>query len=325
MEWIKKIGLFVFSILCLAVANAQNESPLQPLSNPVLINPAFAGLDNLTKVYVGNQFYHVDSTESFNLLYVTYNTYSDKLKGGIGIFFQQGIIGSDNIGTSEIGFAYSGFPKKTENGNIRFGLNANFLLATKQWFVSTLDKIMIDPELEPNPPGRESLRYLMIKPRFSFLWDSHTVRWGLTAGIPLKLDLASDGEKQGDVFPANATLYIAKSREGYKKGLKTKPYVFIPELIVFYQEDFILSRFHAYIEHTSNTMGAFLQSDFTNNIHILGGTFGIAQDNFRIDLSAGAGIPGISDEIGISGELTLQLVVPRIDYSKINPWATKRK
>ena len=325
MKQVKKIGFVLFLGFCGLITNAQNESLLLPFSNPVLINPAFAGLDNLTKVYVGNQYYHVDSAQAFNLLYASYDTYSDKLNGGIGIFFQQGIIGSRNTSTSEIGFAYSGFSRKTENGRIRFGLNANLLLATKQWFVAALDKIMIDPLLEANPPGSESLRYLMFKPRFSFLWDTHALRWGLTAGIPLRIDLASDEEKPEDIFPLNATLYIAKNREGYKQGLKTKPYVFIPELIVFYQEDFILSRFHAYVEHTSNTIGAFVQSDFTNNIHTLGGTVGFARDNFRIDLSAGAGIPGISDEIGFTGELTLQLVVPRVDYSKINPWATKQK
>ena len=310
---------------CCLLANAQNESPLQPFSNPVLINPAFAGMDKLTKVHTGNQYYYIDTAQSFNLLYVTYTTYSQKLKGGVGIFFQQGIIGKRNTSTSELGFAYSGFPKKTTNGNILFGANINMLLATKQWFIGTLDRIMIDPKLEPNAPGRQALRYFMLKPRFSFLWNSNDIRWGITAGIPLKFDLASDGENPEDIFPANATLYIAKNKEGYKNGLRTKPYVFIPELLVFYQEDFILSRFHAYIEHSSNTLGAFIQSDFTNNIHTLGGTVGIARDNFRIDLRAGAGIPGISDEIGICGELTLQLIVPRVDYSKINPWAPRKK
>ncbi len=320
-----KIGLVLLLNFCSLITHAQNESPLQPFSNSLLINPAFAGLDNLTKIHVGNQYYNIDTAQAYNLLFVTYNTYSDKLKGGVGIIFQQGIIGKRNISTTELGFVYSGFPKKTENGNIRFGLNANILLAQKQMFVRMLDRVMIDPDKQPNPPGAESLRYFMFKPRFSFLWDTHTTRWGITAGIPLKFDLATDTEETEDAFPANATLYIARNQEGYKNGLRSKPYVFVPELLVFYQEDFFLSRFHAYIKHTTNTLGAFIQSDLTNNIHTMGGTFGIAQRNFRINLSAGAGMPGISDEIGFTGELTLQLLVPRTDYSQINPWATRKR
>lgn len=322
----KKIWLFIGLVFISAFSQAQTESPLQAFSNPILINPAFAGFDNQTSLHAGNQYYFVDSVNAYNLLYFTYDTYSDKLNGGIGVHFQQGIIGNRNISTSEMGFSYVGMPQKTQNGNIRFAGNINFLLATKHWFISALDGIMIDPnEAEPNPPGQEFLRYMLLKPRLSFLWDTRKVTWGITAGYPLKVNFNSDSTDAQLGSPASLTLYVAKNREGYQKGLKSKPFVFIPELVLYYQEDFILSRIHAYIELTNATFGAFLQSDFTHNNHALGGTIGIASGNLRIDLSAGAGLPGISDNTAFCGELSLKLVVPRVDYSKINPWATKAK
>jgi hypothetical protein len=238
--------------------------------------------------------------------------------------FQQGIIGKRNISTSELGFSYVTLPRKTKNGTIRFAANTGFLVATKNWFVSTLDGLMVDPQGAVNPPGEEFLRYLLLKPRLSFLWDTRNVTWGLTAGYPLKVPININSEDNPSYSPATATLYISRNREGYKKGLKTKPYVFVPELIVHYHEAFILSRVNVFIEHTNNTYGAFLQNDYTHNIHSLGATYGLATGNFRINLSAGAGIPGLSDNLGIVGELTFRMIVPQMDYSKINPWATQK-
>ncbi len=322
----KKIWLFLALLMVSGSVFAQNESPLQPFSNSLMINPAFAGFDNETSLHVGNQYYYLDSARAFNLMYFTYDTYSDKLNGGIGLFFQQGIIGNRNISTTEMGFAYSSVPRKTNNGNIRFAANMNFMLATKNWYVGVLDGIMIDAgQTEPNAPGKEFLRYLLLKPRLSFLWDTRAVTWGITAGYPLKVNFSTDSLDSQQNSPATFTLYISKNHEGYKKGLRTRPYVFVPELILHYQEDFIFSRIHAYIEHTNITFGAFLQSNFSHDEHVLGGTFGIAGNNFRIDLSGGAGVPGLSESIGFCGELSLKLIVPRVDYSKINPWATKAK
>ena len=321
-----KIWLFIGFLITSGFIHAQNESPLLSFSNPIMINPAFAGFDNQTSFYVGNQYYYIDSAQAFNLLYFTYDTYSEKLNGGIGLLFRQGIIGNRNISTTEMGFAYSSIPRKTNNGNIRFAANMNFVLATKHWYVGALDGIMIDPgQTEPNAPGEEFLRYLLLKPHLSFLWDTRAVTWGITAGYPLRVNFNADSLDAQQKSPATFTLYISKNHEGYKKGLRSRPFVFVPELIVHYREDFIFSRIHAYIEHTNITFGTFLQSDFSNNIHVLGGTFGIAGGNFRIDLNGGAGVPGISDNTGFCGELSLKLLVPRVDYSKINPWATKTK
>ena len=321
MKCILKISLVLFLQFVVFTGKAQNESLLQPFSNPMLLNPAFIGLNNETNLHVGNQYYRVDSAKAYNLLYITYDTYSEKLNGGIGLIFQQGIIGHRNLSTTELGFAYSGVPKKTPNGNFRFAVNTNFLLATKQFYVHTLDGIMLDSESPPNPPGPDLFQYLLLKPRLAALWETRTARLGITAGYPLKVNFGGSNEDLDEVVPANITLYISGNREGYKKGLRTKPFVFVPELVVFYQKDWTMARLHAYIKHTDNTFGLFLQSDITNNIHCLGGTAGISRGNIRIDLSAGAGIPGISDSVGPCGEMTLQIKVPRVDYSKINPWA----
>ncbi|MFV0592499.1 MAG: type IX secretion system membrane protein PorP/SprF [Draconibacterium sp.] len=324
MRSVNKIGVllcFVFSGLLL---HAQNESLVIPFWNRVITNPGFAGFDNTTSVHTGNHYYQLNDSLVYNLFYATYDTYSDKLKGGIAFYFQQGLIGSRNISTTEAGFSYAGFPKKTKNGTFRLSAGGNLLFATKQWWVHTLDRMLMDQEAQPNLPGREFMRYAIFKPRVGFLWDTEMLTLGATACVPLKMDMAVDSlNSEGN--PANFVIYLSKKSKGYKNGLRSKPFILIPEMIVSYNTDLFLGRFRVFARHTDYTIGAFLQSDFTNHIHTLGGTLGYASDYTRIDLSAGAGIPGISDEIGFCAEVALHITIPEIDYSRINPWGVKRK
>ncbi|RIJ45943.1 type IX secretion system membrane protein PorP/SprF [Maribellus luteus] len=306
------------------LAHAQNESQLNPFWNPVIANPGFAGFDNTTSLRTGNHFYQLNDSIAFNLFYATYDTYSDKLKGGIAFYFQQGLIGSRNISTTEFGFSYAGLPKKTKNGTIRLSAGGYILMATKQSWVHTLDRMLIDPETPSNLPGPEFMRYVIVKPRVGFLWDTEALTCGMTMSVPLKMDMASDSLDTKN-NPVSLVLYLSKKNRGFKNGLRSKPFILTPELIVSYNTDLFLSRFRVFTQHTRHTLGAFLQSDFTNNVHTLGGTVGYASDYTRIDLSAGAGIPGISDEIGFCVELALRVTIPEVDYSRINPWAVKRK
>lgn len=316
-----------FKIICIILligrfsdVAGQNESPLQPFFNRVILNPAYAGFDKESSFQTGNQFSGIDSASSYNLFYTTYDTYSDKLKGGIAFLFQQGLIGSKNISTTEIGFTYAGFSKKTKNGTIRFGFNTNILLATKQLYIYTLDRLMENDFNEPNPPGEEFLRYALVKPRVSFLWDFSNYSWGVTLGSMLKMNIAEQTDDTDDQLPFTGSFYFVKNSEGYRKGLHSSPFVVNPELMVYYQEDFILGRLNLYTEFTRFSLGTFLQGEFSDNIYSAGGIGGFASDNLRINLGAGASFSTISKKVGFTGELSLILKVPQHDYSKINPW-----
>ena len=180
-----------------------------------MFNPAFAGLDHESNFRIGDQFSRVDSAKAYNLFYATYDSYSDKLKGGIAICFQQGLIGSKNIGTTELGFTYAGIPRKTANGTIRFGFNTNILLATKQWAIYTLDRIMVNELNEPNLPGEELIRYFVLKPRVSFLWDMPALTWGISiASGHDRLDriLADSGSHRAERCEAGETLVFRAGR-----------------------------------------------------------------------------------------------------------------
>lgn len=324
MKFSEKIWLCILLFVIVLNSRAQNESYLRPFSNPIIINPGFSGIDKQTSFRLGSQFYHINKDQAYNIFYATYDTYSYKLKGGIGVFFQQGIVGERNISTNEIGIAYSGFPLKTTNGEILFTFNTNFLLSTKQWFVFVQDQILLKPGQTANRPGSNFLRYSRIKPRIGMLWNSPKVKWGFTATYHHHITHKGEQYQKLDDLPLSLSFNISGNFDKLQNGLISKPYVFIPEFNLFYHEDFLFTRIKASAELTNKTFGAFIQNDFTNNIHTIGGTYGIKKDNIRINLDAGVGLPGISEDIGYCWELSLVLIVPPIDYSKLKPWGIKR-
>ncbi len=328
MKYVFKIllsGLFLVSAI---TTRAQSESYLQPFASSLLINPSFAGYNNNTSFHTGNQYYHISNDLGYNLFYATYDTPLNKKKGGIGASFRQGIIGNKNISTSEFDFSYARLARKTSNGKLIVSARTGLLLATKQWYTYLLDEILLRKTETPSPPGKKFTRYYRIKPGFGILYDAQAFTYGLSAVFPLEYNLAPSEEDlfpDDEQFPLDLCFYISKKIGGNRKGLKSSPYELSPELLVFYNDNFILSRATLRIKQIDRSYGIFLQSDFSNNIHCLGGILGFRHKNMRINLNAGIGIPEVSDKTGVNCELSLSMIIPQTYYSKINPWAPRKK
>lgn len=325
MQLASKIAFFVTLLFSGINCYAQTETYLLPFNSKVAINPSFAGLNNNNSYHTGNQYFYINGRQTYNLFYGSWDSYSEKLKGGIALSFGQGLISEQNISTSEFGFSYSGFPIKTKNGEILLSVGTNLVFATKQWTVAFLDGVITDRNDPSSLPGKAFLRYSITKPKVGFLWTNNSLQLGLTAAVPYRIDIATDAiEPPESVTPVSLTFYLAKKINKKVKDLYSRPFMFSPELVVFYHEEFIFSRLSLLSNHTDKTWGFFVQNDFTNNIHSLGGTIGYRRNFISVNLNAGMGVPGISDDNAFLCELSLNIIVPPFNYSKIYPWATNK-
>ncbi|MCY1719314.1 hypothetical protein OU798_03120 [Prolixibacteraceae bacterium Z1-6] len=328
MKFVAKILVSCIIFLTASNLKAQTETYLQPFSGLLILNPAFAGYDKNTSFHSGNQYYSPAKDQSLNLFYVTYDTYSDKLKGGLGLTFQHGLIGDQNITLSKLGTSYAGSEIRTTIGSLIPSISAELSLATKQWHTYLIDRIF-DPKGDmPSPPGKQFNRYYIFKPGIGLLYELNSSIWGFAASFPLQFSLSDDtaeGIQNAGEIPVSLSFYFSKKVRGNRNGLASKQFLAYPEVILFYNKAFLLSRVSLYIEQENKVYGIFIQNDFTYNIHCIGGTFGWRRNNFKINLNTGVGIPGISNNIGVTGELSLNIIIPPVDYSKINPWAPKRK
>lgn len=327
MKSFLKISFFCLILAVSFNGFAQSETYLQSFSNLYSINTSFAGYNKHSNFNTGNQFYYQNPNRGYNLFYATYDTYSEQLKGGIGFTFQQGLMTEKNTSTTELGLSYARFKVKTREGQITASFNANALIATKQWYAYILDQFLASDSDTPSAPGKKFTRYYILKPGGSFLFDIRNILFGVSANVPLYTSLSPDIENvhNPEQFPLNLSLYLAKSVGGNKRGLKSSPFKVSPELLFFYNEEYIMGRVHVKVEQINKSFGVFFQSDLSNKIYCLGGNFGYRFQNIRLNLNAGAGVPGISDEIGAIFELSLNMSVPQRNYSKIYPWAPKRK
>lgn len=320
------LKIIFLSVLTLLICelSAQKDYHLLPFSNKLLLNPSFAGLNNKTSLWTGIQVFAKSNQTINNQFSLTYDTYSDKLNGGIAFYFQQGLLGEINTNTTEVGFSYAGFAINVGKGKIISSFNTHFLIATKQWFVHSID-FLLDKEIEPpSPPGEEFSRYYAVKPRFGILLDSPVSQLGMAATAHFKRKLAVT-ENQTNNIPVRFILYYAKKMRGRKNGLISKGYQAYPEIIMFYENGFFISRASIKMEQVDRTYALFIQNNFTDNFHNVGGTLGWRKNNFRINISTGVGIPVISEKITFAGEITLGVVIPRSRSSEINPWSPYNK
>ncbi|HYQ57731.1 MAG TPA: type IX secretion system membrane protein PorP/SprF [Draconibacterium sp.] len=326
MRILPKILLVFVFVLNGIIGHSQNESYLLPLDNRVAVNPSFAGLNRNNSYRTGNQYYFVNAQETYNLFYASWDAYAEKLKGGVAINFGQGLISQGNISTSEFGFSYSGFPIKTKNGEILLTVGTNFVVATKQWTVAFLDKMLSNKDDPSSSPGNEFLRYTLTKPKIGFLWTNSSMHLGLTVAAPYRMNIASDAiESTEDTTPLSLVFYLSKNIDKKIRDLYSKPFLLSPELIVFYHEESIYSRLRLISEHTDKTWGFFIQNDYTNNVHSLGGTIGYRQNFYRLNLNAGMGLPKISKDSSFICELSLSIIIPPFNYSQIYPWSGNNK
>ena len=309
--------LFLISISSFA----QNETYIKPVSNPLFACPALAGLNKNSTFQMGNHYCQVNEQVGLNMFYSTFDTYSKKLKGGVAFSFMQGLIGHQNISTTEFGFSYTGFPVKLDYGSIRFSASLNYLLASKQWAVFFQDALI---NSYYSNPGKNFLRHDIFRPKVGALLIYDDYYFGLNMGVDFfsrKNGYALEGD---DDVPMSVSLYFTKLKKGRRKGLYSRPFIFTPELIAYYSKHQKFARLNFNSKHTDKTIGVFIQGDFSHEIYAVGGTLGFKTKNSRFTLNAGAGIPELSKETAFFGEASISILVPHIHFRKYRPWAEKK-
>ncbi len=329
MNTSRKIKLTFISLFLFTIGWGQSETYLQAFSSPVLLHPGLAGLDQNTNFHTGNQYYFINNEKINNLFFASFDTHSKKLKGGLSFAFQHGTIGEKNTNITELAMSYSGFEIKQGESKLRFLLHAGVSVANKNWFSALLDGLFLEKGEEPSPPGRAFNQYVQIKPGTGFLYRYADFCVGAWAYVPFKTRNDENGNSEGfgrsEEVPFSLSFYLARKVAGFKRGVKSQPQKISPELIVFYNDEFVLSRAQLTVNRVAYKYGAFVQSDFTNKIHNVGAPFGYHMGNICISVNAGAGLPGVSDEIGLNGELALSLLIPPVLVNKRNPFAPPRK
>ncbi|MFW6257472.1 MAG: type IX secretion system membrane protein PorP/SprF [Prolixibacteraceae bacterium] len=294
-----------------------------PFTNKTSLNPSFAGFNENTTVWAGYQHYIINKKEAFNQFSLSYDTYLPAIDGGILFNFNQGLLGDLNTNTVELGF---GFSKHYEmkKGTFIPSASMHFQIAGKQWYVHWID-MMLDKRYAPSsPPGADFARFFRLKPHAGFLWDSPFFRAGFSAIFPFGGYLTEE-ENSKKLNEPVFIMHLSHLSGSRRKGLVSKPFRTRPQLILLYSQNTLISKAEIHFEEVYYTYSVFAQNNFTENLHGIGGSFGWKINHLRISLSAGIGLPVISDESVFFGEASFRLIIPSSHYSEENPWSPKQK
>ena len=316
MKAATKIGFLLILLSRVSFLAAQEGKNMLPVSNKLLLNPSFAGWDKNTTVQTGDYFMS-ESKENLNhVFYLTYDTYSEKLKGGVGYYFYQGLHGNVNTNETGFGFTYSKTLPTGAGRNFIPSFTINYKLATKQWFVQTMEPL--------SPPGKELLRYNIILPRAGILWDLPGRQIGLSAAYSIHVEIADGGEPS----PANSPeiiFYYSQLIDGNQNGLISKPYEMTPEVVILYSGEIFLTRALLQVSDITHNYGFYIQNNFSSNLHGIGGIYGWNFSRFRLNLSAGSAYNFDTEKPAFFGEISLAMMLPYIHFDKKNPWSTPKK
>ena len=136
--------LTLFLVLNIFNARSQDPTFTQFYSNPVYLNPAFAGSSGCPRISLNYR----NEWPSLSGNYVTYcasfDTYAKSISGGLGIIAMHDQQGQATIQTSMIGVIYSYNLKVNRKFSLMFGVKAAYFQKFLDWNKLTFGD-MIDP------------------------------------------------------------------------------------------------------------------------------------------------------------------------------------
>jgi type IX secretion system PorP/SprF family membrane protein len=123
----KKILIFVLSMIILSAVRAQDVQFSQFYAAPLFLNPAFTGASELTRVGVNyrNQWPGLD--HSFNSYSAYIDHYMFDINSGIGLIFNGNRESQARLSTNEVGLTYSYRLKLGFESFLRFGGQASYI------------------------------------------------------------------------------------------------------------------------------------------------------------------------------------------------------
>lgn len=319
-----KIAICALCLFGSKVSTGQSEGTLLPMSNKLLLNPSFAGLSGSSDMWTGVQFFSNSGQEANHLFSLTYDHYSEKLKGGVGWFFYQGIDGKNNSGFTGAGLAYAKSVYTSDAGNLIASANLNSFIYTKQLYGYTSERLATDSDDYKQINTDPFRKYNELLPRIGLVWSSSTIQTGISFSNPVRF---FNGQKPThDEYSDYISVFsISKKFEGIQQGLLSKPYMTEPEIVILLSDRQFVIRTGIKLEHTKNNFGLFLLNNISDEMHGLTGLIGWNIKNIKINFSGGCLYSLPLQTFSFNGEAFIGVVIPEIHFNEDKPWRPSEK
>ena len=305
-------SLVLILLLLMNAAIAQDVSFSQFYTNPLYLNPAFAGSAGVPRVALQyrNQWNKFDN--AFTNYSVGLDIPVKKLQGGIGLNILNDSQANNILNSLQINMAYSVFVRLSEKFKLHGGLQAGFNQNSLK-----VDKLIFPDNLDPNFGNHSITQEIISDPNFSFvdfssgiLVYSNRVFIGAAAHhiAEPQQSYYSGQENVGKLY-RKYTAHIGARLPVFLQGHLRKKFDISPQLIVQQQGDFQQINYGMFATKHGLTAGAWFRQNFGMRYDALILLVGFVKKDIQFTYSYDWTVSGLWGDSGGTSEVSLAFLL----------------
>ena len=305
--------LFLFILLSQVLARGQDVSFSQFYSNPLYLNPAFAGSIDVPRVALQYR----NQWPSFSRAYTTYSmgidAPVDALQGGVGLLLLNDAQANSALNHLQMDLMYSKFTRLNKqyrmNGAVQFGIHQNSLVWDKLIFPDNLDPIYGNHGTSQETPIADP-NFLYFDVSAGVLVYNESVFLGI-AGHHLNEPKQSyyEGQEDVGVLYRKYTLHFGANINIFLQGHLRKKFDLSPQVILQKQGDFKQFNYGLFINRKGLSGGVWLRQNLSLKYDALIFLLGFIKERWRLTYSYDWTISGLAGLTGGSSEITLSFLL----------------
>ncbi|MGY8925947.1 MAG: PorP/SprF family type IX secretion system membrane protein [Flavobacteriales bacterium] len=286
----------VFCLLSLTTNSAFGQDPqfTQFYSNPIYLNPAFAGSNGCPRFSLNYRNEWPSLTGNYVTYSASYDQYFKNISGGIGVIGMHDQQGQGTIFTTMIGLVYSYHLKVNRKFKMQFGARASMFNKFIDWDKLTFGD-MIDPRkgfiYQTGDVPRGGSRYFFDASAGFVGYSKHFFFGGAVHHLNRPNESVIEGESN---LPMRFTGHMGAEIPLGRKSQYNNSTSIMPNIIYQYQNGFQEINIGTYIKYGAFTFGAWYRN---RDAFIL--TIGLRTKQFKIGYSYDVTVSKLNN--GVSG------------------------
>ncbi|WP_372950248.1 PorP/SprF family type IX secretion system membrane protein [Mariniphaga sp.] len=304
---------------------AQDVSFSQFYSNPLYLNPAFAGSLDVGRAAVQYRNQWSSFSKAFNTYSLAFDFPVKKLQGGLGFFILNDSQAANSLQSIQVNAVYSVFVKLSENyrlqGAIQAGFHQNSLRTDKLIFPDNLDPFYgnhgISREIE-----------FLADPNFSFfdfstgvLLYNQKIFGGLVVHhLAEPRQSFYPGASDADVLHRKYTAHFGARLPVFLYGHHRKKFDISPQLVMQYQRGFGQMNYGFFATQSGLTAGAWFRQNFGLRYDAVILLAGFAKNRWQINYTYDIAVSGLWGNVGGTSEISLVFLLRQIEKARHLPF-----
>lgn len=295
------------------VAFSQDVTFSQFYSNPLYLNPAFAGSVDLPRASVQYRNQWPQFGKTYNTVSSSFDMPVEKLQGGIGIHIMNDAQSAGLMNAMQVDLMYASFVRLSSDiklyGGAQLGLHQNSLNWNRLVFADNLDAYFGNHTITQEAPI-ESPNYFFADASTGLLMFSENYFAGF-ACHHLNEPRQSYYVGQGNVgtLYRKYTLHVGATIPIFRHGHLRKKYDISPQVILQKQGDFKQFNYGLFANLKGFSSGIWLRQNFTMKYDALIFLFGFVKKRWHITYSYDWTISGLWGGTGGSSEISLSFLL----------------